>query len=544
MPNVVRIGDFTIGHGCFGPQNVLTGSLNVLGNGLQITRIGDQITAHACGLAVHPSIVATGSKTVKVNGLPMARVGDMANCSSILATGSPNITCDDIVKTYRFPKLTDAYSAERVAEISSIAGASAPYDDEDSIGLQPNGARDNDQSTNGNPSTDNTPVSNDSAVANLKPNAKEGLNALIIAMNKAGIVDHKEQAMFLAQVDHESAGFMKLSELKYTPDNVWRQRGSTLSKFGITLEKVREDSKSKGLDYMYEYMYLDKYREAGFKIGNTSDGDGIKYKGRGYLQLTGKSQYSTSSKSLSLDLVGNPELAATPEVAAKIAIDFWFRNKCRTPAQQGNVEAVTRIINGGLNGLEDRKKKYANYLYDANLGRFDLPLKNIPAPSQKTTLPPKSDISIDPKTQLSPNFTLEMMTTKNVFPHQLRAQHNLSIQDIVYNLKTLCINVLEPLLAKYPNARVNSAFRGDTGSKSQHERGMAADIQWAGISNQEYLSRAKWIRDNLVYDKFLFEHGNTIWCHLSFDPNKTTQRKDVRTMYQQKFTSGLTLYYN
>lgn len=546
MPNVVRVGDMTTGHSCFPPQNIITGNLTVLGNNLPISHIGDSATPHACGLAVHPSIIATGSKTVLVGGLPMARVGDLANCGSLLATGSPNITCDDNVQTYTFPRLNASYSSEATQAVVLEAGSSAPYDDEESISLKPMDSASDIGNPRDNPISDDKAVSNTSGMNSIK-NGRENLNILITEMNKAGILDHKEQAMFLAQLDHESAGFMKLTELKYTPDNVWRIRGETLSSFGITLAFLRTESNTKGLDSMYEYMYLDKYRKAGFKLGNTSDGDGIKFKGRGFIQLTGKNQYISSGKSLSIDFISNPDLAATPQVAAKIAIDFWFKNGCRNPAKQGNVEAVTRIINGGTNGLEDRKKKYANYLYDANLGRFELPLKEIPDPKQNVVIESstiKDSLSTDPSSKLSAHFTLADLSTKTLFPHKVKAQHGLSEKDVVFNLRTLANNVLEPLLKQYPGLRVNSAFRSFTGSKSQHERGMACDIQWPGISNSEYLNRAKWIRDNMVYDQLLFEHGNSIWIHLSFDPNKATQRKDVKTMYKDKFTAGLTLYYN
>jgi predicted chitinase len=149
----------------------------------------------------------------------------------------------------------------------------------------------------------------------------------------------------------------------------WRAR---IRHKGITLDKLKADAIAKTRQYMYEYMYQDNYRTGKFKLGNDKLGDGIKYIGRGYIQLTGKPNYKEMGKKLGLDLLNQPELVETQEVAAKVSIDFWFTRKCRTPAQRGDVPAVTQIINGGQNGIADRTKKYHDYLTDANLGRFDL----------------------------------------------------------------------------------------------------------------------------------------------------------------------------
>lgn len=144
--------------------------------------------------------------------------------------------------------------------------------------------------------------------------------------------------------------------------------------------------------------------------------------------------------------------------------------------------------------------------------------------------------------QLSPNFTLGMVSSKCVFPYRVSAQCGLSMPDIVCNLKALCVNVLEPLRAKYPNGfRVNSGFRKGSG-KSQHLRGQAADIQWAGLPTSAYLDRAKWIRDNLPFDQLIMEHGKSIWIHVSFKRGGP-QRSDVRTMYRNRYPAGLKLYY-
>ena len=144
--------------------------------------------------------------------------------------------------------------------------------------------------------------------------------------------------------------------------------------------------------------------------------------------------------------------------------------------------------------------------------------------------------------QLSQNFTLGQLSSKCVFPYRVAPQCGLSLPEIVCNLKALCVNSLEPLRAHYPNGfRVYSGFRVGSG-KSQHYRGMAADIQWSGISNQEYLARAQWIRANLPFDQLIMEHGKSIWIHVSFKRGGP-QRSQVLTMIKGDYRPGLKLYY-
>lgn len=546
MPNVVKIGDMASGHACYAPHPTLTGSFNVKANGLGVHRIGDNIAPHCCGIVCHPSMAATGSTTVKANGIPITRVGDMANCGSVLVTGSFNVIINDAPKPPKpVNKLPEEYNTEAVQALSIVAGYEAAYDDEDSIGNIPSNQYRTYNNETRDPITDPNSLgsSGNSAIANKKPNIRARLDKIIVAMNEAGIKNHSEQAMLLAQLDHESAGFAKLSEGLYSADGVWKLRGSTLSKYGVTLQSLYTEQSSKGKIQMYEFMYLDKYRDKGFKMGNISDGDGIKYKGRGYIQLTGKALYVEFSKLTKLDLTNSPELAEKEDTAIEIAIQYWISRGCRTPAQKGDVETVTRKINGGLNGLDDRKRKYYDYLTDANNGEFDMPKTTItPKPQDKIDVA-KTGLSNSPDLQLSEHFTLGQLSTKAVYRHKIKASPEFTEQQIIYHLKMLATNVLEKIWAKYPNFTVNSGFRTLTKGISQHEKGQAADIQWRGISNLEYLERAKWLRANIIYDQFLFEHGNSIWLHFSYDPNKPKQRLDCKTMYKEKFTNGLTLYY-
>lgn len=152
------------------------------------------------------------------------------------------------------------------------------------------------------------------------------------------------------------------------------------------------------------------------------------------------------------------------------------------------------------------------------------------------------------ETKLSPHYKLRTLSLDCLFPHKIKAQRGLSFEDIVCNLKSVAVNILEPLRAKYPKIRVNSAFRGTAslpgGKVSQHEKGQAVDIQIPGLASKDYLPVAEWCVKNLPFDQLIFEHGNTIWLHISYDRNKKKQRKDQKTMYDGKYSNGLTLYYD
>ncbi len=108
-------------------------------------------------------------------------------------------------------------------------------------------------------------------------------------------------------------------------------------------------------------------RNYGGRMGNSKAGDGSKYKGRGFIQLTGKDNYRTYGKKLGIDLVNNPELAADPDTAIKIAAAFWQDHGLNELADREDIKGITRRINGGYNGLKDRERLYKRA---KNLGLF------------------------------------------------------------------------------------------------------------------------------------------------------------------------------
>lgn len=148
------------------------------------------------------------------------------------------------------------------------------------------------------------------------------------AAKQAGIRGN-ELAAFMSQAAHETANFFSLVEM-----------GSP--------------------GYFRRYDPLHAPRQAR-SLGNTQAGDGERYKGRGYIQLTGRYNYRQAGAALGLPLEAHPELAAQPHIAAQIAIWYWeWRVRPRVD-NFADVRAVTRPINPGLNGLADRRAKFQSY---------------------------------------------------------------------------------------------------------------------------------------------------------------------------------------
>lgn len=94
-------------------------------------------------------------------------------------------------------------------------------------------------------------------------------------------------------------------------------------------------------------------------LGNTSPGDGVRYKGRGLIQLTGKANYLRCLMALGIDCIEHPELLETPENAARVSGWFWSSNKLNLLADKGDQRAICRRVNGGYNGLQERLDFFA-----------------------------------------------------------------------------------------------------------------------------------------------------------------------------------------
>lgn len=145
---------------------------------------------------------------------------------------------------------------------------------------------------------------------------------------KAGITGI-ELAAFLAQCHHESLDFKRVTEI------------------GGSLDFRK-----------YDIRYNPKKAK---ELGNIKPGDGARYKGRGYIQLTGRYNYREAGRALGLPLEQKPELVERPEIAAKVSVWFWKNRVQPKVSNYNDVRSVTYPINKGLTGLDDRIQTFADY---------------------------------------------------------------------------------------------------------------------------------------------------------------------------------------
>jgi putative chitinase len=170
---------------------------------------------------------------------------------------------------------------------------------------------------------------------------------LNLAMGEAEINTPLRQAAFIAQVAYESQGFSRFVEnLNYRADRL-------LDVFG----KYFTDSEAQEFAHQPEKIANRVYAN---RLGNSDEasGDGWRYRGRGFIQLTGKDNYREAGKYLHLDLVGQPELVEGLEVGARVAAWYWASRNLNPYADRGQFDTITKRINGGLNGLLDRRAYY------------------------------------------------------------------------------------------------------------------------------------------------------------------------------------------
>ena len=145
----------------------------------------------------------------------------------------------------------------------------------------------------------------------------EYLPHLNAAMLEHGITSDARKAAFLAQLGHESDGFNTLEEYASGANYEWRS-----------------------------------------DLGNVFAGDGRRFKGRGPIQITGRANYKEYGQKIGVDLIANPELAATAEHGFDIAGQYWADNGLNELADEGRFDTITRRINGGQNGRADRRRRW------------------------------------------------------------------------------------------------------------------------------------------------------------------------------------------
>jgi putative chitinase len=172
---------------------------------------------------------------------------------------------------------------------------------------------------------------------------------------KFGITTNLRLAHFLAQCGHESGGFKAVTEnLNYSADGLVKIFGKY---FNTTTAAVYARNPEKIASKVYASRMGN---------GNEASKEGFKFRGRGYIQLTGKENYVKFGKFIGEDIVSNPDLVATKYPLASAAF-FFNSNKlwaiCDKGADTATVTAVTKRVNGGTIGLADRIKHFKEY-YD------------------------------------------------------------------------------------------------------------------------------------------------------------------------------------
>jgi putative chitinase len=204
--------------------------------------------------------------------------------------------------------------------------------------------------------------------------AEKWARAVSLACQEFGIDTAQRIAGFLSQCAHESGGFERLQEnLNYSADGmagIWPRRFAML---GPDKKPVKKDGKNQPNKFALALhrkpeMIANVVYSGRMGNGPTESGEGWKYRGRGLKQLTGKDNHRACSEGLGVDLVENPDLLLDPVYAARSAAWFWATNKCNSFADSGDIEGLTKRINGGLIGIDDRKKRYASAMRSLSSG--------------------------------------------------------------------------------------------------------------------------------------------------------------------------------
>jgi putative chitinase len=214
-----------------------------------------------------------------------------------------------------------------------------------------------------------TPDIADLQAAKIK-NAEKWLDAVVATCQEFEINTPQRVAGFLSQTSHESGGYTMLSEnLNYRAATLaacWPNRFAVL---GPDKKPIKENGKlvptavANSIAGKPELIANLVYSS---RMGNgpAESGEGWLYRGRGLKQLTGKFNYEKCGQALGIDLVGNPDLLLEPMAAARSAGWFWKANNLSAFADIDDIKGMTKKINGGLIGYEQRQA-----LYDACYGQ-------------------------------------------------------------------------------------------------------------------------------------------------------------------------------
>lgn len=344
-------------------------------------------------------------------------------------------------------------------------------------------------------------------------------------------------AHFFGQTAHETGGFKAFSEnLNYNAKGL----------MGI-FKKYFPDAATAAKYERKPEAIANRVYASRMGNGPESSGDGWKYRGRGALQLTGKDNYAAFAKYCNRpDVMTNPDLVAT-ELAFESAMFFFERNKLWSICDQGVTDAailsLSKKVNGGTHGLEDRKAKTKTYFAQMSAPAGAAPKVVSPA----AAAPAATAGKVNPEMQLSEHFNLKEFTKSETAirkridntPNAAHAQ----------NLKNVCEKILEPVRNHFGKpVRINSGYRGPAlnaavggSSKSQHCNGEAVDFEIDGLPNPDL---AKWVSENCDFDQIILEFydpkegPNSGWVHASY----TTSGQNRKQKLTAVTVNGKTVY--
>jgi putative chitinase len=181
--------------------------------------------------------------------------------------------------------------------------------------------------------------------------AEKWLISLQFTCDKYNINTPDRIAGFLAQVGHESGGF------RFTVENL-NYRAEALTRVWPTrFPPGIAESYAMQPERIANRAYCDRMGN-----GDEASGDGWKYRGRGLIQLTGKDNYAAFSLAADNEALVKPDLVAEPELAALSAGWFWSENGLNELADNRDIVGMTKRINGGINGLDDRQMRYSRLI--------------------------------------------------------------------------------------------------------------------------------------------------------------------------------------
>ena len=366
-----------------------------------------------------------------------------------------------------------------------------------------------------------------------------GPGTLKAAMNFFNMTPERA-AHFFGQTSHETGGFKAFSEnlnygapgllgifKKYFPDQ------ETANEYARKPEKIANR------------VYASRMGN-----GDEDSGDGYKYRGRGALQLTGKDNYQAFADYLNKpEIMDDPDLVAD-EYAFESAMFFFEKNKLWAICDQGvndsSILALTKRVNGGTHGLDDRTEKTKKY-YGYCKGAIPTASSITSMIKQAVTSNNNDNGEDDGEEMLSEHFPLKDFIKSETAIR--RGIPNVPTTDHKIALKAVCEHILEPVYAHFQkDVRINSSYRSPKlnaavggSAKSQHCNGEAVDFEIDGLPNPDL---AMWVSRNCEFDQLILEFynpkegPNSGWVHASYTATGTNRRQILTAVME----GGKTVY--